>query len=157
MEDANFERSVANQAIIYLFNEEEWIMSVLADARNNTLREGDLSFMDRTLLNEIDFLVEASFIEFEGMRYRDGLHRCWFDMVIARGIILKTPIRFMLCIMITRSVSRLGTKVQYSVSQDDDLEVYSHSRGYDLSDLPALVRRHLGEAARGRCPGHPRG
>lgn len=60
-------------------------MSVLADAKNNTLREGELFFMDRTLLNELDYLVEASFIEFEGMRYRDGLHRCWFDMTIARG------------------------------------------------------------------------
>lgn len=85
LEDANFDRSVANQAIIYLYNEEEWIMGVLADIRNNHLRAGELSFMDKTLLNEIDYLVEASFIEFEGMRYRDGLHRCWFDMVIARG------------------------------------------------------------------------
>ena len=31
MEDANFDRSVANQAVTYLHNEEEWARLVLAD------------------------------------------------------------------------------------------------------------------------------
>lgn len=76
---------MANQAIIYLFNEEEWILSVLADAQSGNLRQGELLFMDRALLNELDYLIEATYVEYEGMRYRDGLHRCWFDMIIARG------------------------------------------------------------------------
>jgi hypothetical protein len=31
MEDANFDRSVANQAVTYLHNEEEWARQVLAE------------------------------------------------------------------------------------------------------------------------------
>lgn len=86
LEDANFDRAVANQAIAYLFNEEEWILSVLAEAEH--MRTGPLLFMDATLTNELNYLIEATLVEFSGMRFRDGLHRCWFDMMIARGNVL---------------------------------------------------------------------
>jgi leucyl-tRNA synthetase len=86
LEDANFDRSVANQAITYLYNEEEWILSVLAENTAGKLRDGELTFMDKTLLNELSYLVDATYNEFNSMRYRDGLHRCWFDMTIARDL-----------------------------------------------------------------------
>lgn len=41
LEDANFDRAVANQAITYLFNEEEWIRQVLADIEKGALRDGE--------------------------------------------------------------------------------------------------------------------
>jgi leucyl-tRNA synthetase len=41
LEDANFDRAVANQAITYLYNEEEWIRQVLAEAEKGTLRQGE--------------------------------------------------------------------------------------------------------------------
>jgi leucyl-tRNA synthetase len=41
LEDANFDRAVANQAITYLYNEEEWIRTVLADVEKGTLRQGE--------------------------------------------------------------------------------------------------------------------
>jgi leucyl-tRNA synthetase len=69
-----------------LYNEEEWAVAALADAAEGKLREGDMTFMDRALVNELSYLVEATFVEFEGMRFRDGLHRCWFDLVIARDL-----------------------------------------------------------------------
>lgn len=37
MEDANFDRSVANQAVTYLHNEEEWARLVLADDQQGTV------------------------------------------------------------------------------------------------------------------------
>lgn len=40
LEDANFDRMVANQAVTYLHNEEEWIRTVLADVKAGTLRQG---------------------------------------------------------------------------------------------------------------------
>lgn len=86
MEDANFDRAVANQAITYLWNEEEWIKQVLSDSASGKLRSGDMTFMDRAFCNEIDFLIEATFKEFQNMCYRDGIHRCWFDMTIARDL-----------------------------------------------------------------------
>merc|ERR1711871_403813 len=86
LDDANFERAVANQAVNYLFVEEEWIQSVLGDGKGGTLRDGDYVFMDHAFLNEIDYLVEATKSDFDKMCYRDGLHRCWFDMIIARDL-----------------------------------------------------------------------
>ena len=53
MEDANFDRSVANQAVTYLHNEEEWARLILADELEGNLREGDYNFMDRVFDNEM--------------------------------------------------------------------------------------------------------
>jgi leucyl-tRNA synthetase len=86
MEDANFDRAVANQAISYLFTEEEWIRSVYEDKSKNTLRNGEMLFMDRAFMNEIDFIIEATSERFEAMCYRDGIHRCWYDAMIARDL-----------------------------------------------------------------------
>lgn len=90
LEDANFERPVVNQAISYLYVEQDWIVSFFKDYFDETstnLRSGPSSewgFMDRTFYNEINYLIEATTVEFEQMHYRDGLHRCWYDMIIAR-------------------------------------------------------------------------
>eukprot|EP00607_Mallomonas_marina_P007653 CAMPEP_0182422418 /NCGR_PEP_ID=MMETSP1167-20130531/8097_1 /TAXON_ID=2988 /ORGANISM="Mallomonas Sp, Strain CCMP3275" /LENGTH=1133 /DNA_ID=CAMNT_0024600465 /DNA_START=65 /DNA_END=3466 /DNA_ORIENTATION=- len=86
MEDANFDRSVANNAILYLFTEEEWFRGVLTDYHADSLRTGELSFMDKTFSNEMDFQIEATKTAFEQMMYKEGLVRCWFDMMIARDI-----------------------------------------------------------------------
>eukprot|EP01041_Mallomonas_annulata_P005684 gene5684-11471_t len=86
MEDANFDRGVANQAISYLFVEEEWFKSVLADKSAGLLRTGEMTFMDKTFNNEMDFLIDATKVAFESMLYRDGIHRCWFDMMITRDL-----------------------------------------------------------------------
>ena len=86
MEDANFDRSVANQAIISLYNEEEWVKSVISEKQSGSLRNGDLTFMDSALLNELNYLIEATANQFEAMFYREGIHRCWFDALIARDL-----------------------------------------------------------------------
>jgi len=49
MEDANFETSVANQAVTYLYVEEEWVREMIEDNKAGKLREGELTFMDRSL------------------------------------------------------------------------------------------------------------
>jgi len=84
MEDANFDRAVCNNAISYLYVEDEFCTTVLREATEGMLRTGPLTFMDECFNNEIDNLVEATFTDFEKMCYRDGIHRCWFDMIIAR-------------------------------------------------------------------------
>jgi len=86
MEDANFDRSVANNAVQYLFNEEEFVKMILASAESGSLRTGELMFMDKAFNNEMDYLIEATFIEYEKMCYRDGIHRCWFDLIIVRDL-----------------------------------------------------------------------
>ena len=86
MEDANFDRKVCNNAISYLFTEEEWILSTLKEGKEGILRTGEFGFMDQSFNNEIDFLIHATFNDFEKMCYRDGIHRCWYDMLIARDL-----------------------------------------------------------------------
>lgn len=86
MEDANFDRSVANQAVTYLYNEEEWIKSALSEKAAGKLRTGEMMFMDKAFDAEMDFLIDATFVEFEKLCYRDGIHRCWFDMTIVRDM-----------------------------------------------------------------------
>ena len=87
MEDANFDRAVANQAIMYLFNEEEWIRTVVGQGlQSNTLRRDTKVFMDLTFSNEMNYLIEQTKDKFEKLCYRDGIHKCWFDMIIARDL-----------------------------------------------------------------------
>jgi leucyl-tRNA synthetase len=86
MDDANFDRSVANQAIIYLYNEEEWVKSVLVEKAEGKLRSGEMTFMDSSFMNEIDYIIEFTCNKFENMCYRDGLKKCFFDARICRDL-----------------------------------------------------------------------
>jgi leucyl-tRNA synthetase len=84
MEDANFDRKTANAAILNLFTEHEWLSASLADAAGGKLRTGEMHFNDRALINDVFFLVRATAVEFDSMRYRDGLQKCWYAMCISR-------------------------------------------------------------------------
>ena len=84
LEDANFDRTVCNNAISYLFIEDEFCRTQLQEAADGKLRTGELTFMDECFNNEMDGLIESTFNDFEKMSYRDGIHRCWYDMIIAR-------------------------------------------------------------------------
>ena len=86
MENANFDRSVANQAIIYLYNEEEWAKSIVADKLQGNLRTGEMTFMDTSMMNEINYIVEWTSNKFENMCYKDGLKACFFDARICRDL-----------------------------------------------------------------------
>uniref|UniRef100_A0A7S3LYW7 leucine--tRNA ligase n=1 Tax=Spumella elongata TaxID=89044 RepID=A0A7S3LYW7_9STRA len=95
LEDANFDRQVANQAITYLYNEEEWIRTVFADVAKGALRTGEecKTWMDRAFANEVDCLIEAAAADYSRMCYRDGIHRAWFDMIIVRDFYRDWSIR----------------------------------------------------------------
>ena len=86
LDDANFERSTANSAIVSLSNEAAWIKEVLVDADPSSYRSGDdLNFMDKVFENETNRLVKATEKCFEEMQFREGLQRGWFEMMIARN------------------------------------------------------------------------
>jgi leucyl-tRNA synthetase len=86
MEDANFDRAVANQAISYLYVEEDWIKQMVSEISASNLRKGEMMFMDKAFDNEMDYSIEATCLEYSKMCYRDGLHRCWFDLMIVRDM-----------------------------------------------------------------------
>lgn len=86
LEDANFDRSVANQAVSYLFVEEEWIKLMLNDTESRNDRSASFSFIEKAFNNEIDFLIAETKKDFSAMNYREGLHHGWYDMIINRDI-----------------------------------------------------------------------
>ena len=88
MEDANFDRWVTTAAISELYNEENFAKEMIADIRANKLRSDTSLFVwfDRVFMNEIDYLVDATKQEFLNMRYRDGIHRGYYDMMIIRDV-----------------------------------------------------------------------
>ena len=86
MEDANFDKKNADEAVSRLFVEEAFVRQVLADREAGKLRTGPLNFMDATFNNEMDHLIELTFNNFQNMCYRDGLQSGWFNMMIARDL-----------------------------------------------------------------------
>jgi len=86
LDDANFERATANAAIVSLSNESAWIKENLIDADKSAMRSGEsLGHMDKVFQNETNRLVKATEESFEGMMYKEGLNKGWFEMMIARN------------------------------------------------------------------------
>lgn len=84
MDDANFSRETADNAILSLINEETWITETLANP--NLRQEGsEYNIMDKVLANETNRLIAAATVAFKGMQFREGLQRGWFEMLIARN------------------------------------------------------------------------
>lgn len=88
MEFANFEPKLANEAVLYLHNCEDWIKSTMEDAKTGKLRsvDSELVFMDSCFLNEVNYLCEATKNKFESIMFRDGHNLCWYEMMIARDM-----------------------------------------------------------------------
>jgi leucyl-tRNA synthetase len=88
MEDANFEPKLANEAILYLHNCEDWIKITTEDAKAGKLRAADseMLFMDSCFLNEINYLCDATKSKFELIMFREGMTLCWFELMIARDL-----------------------------------------------------------------------
>lgn len=86
LEDANFEPKLANEAILYLHNCEEWIKTVQQDISDGKLRPADseMTFMDICFLNEVYYTCEATKSKFESIMFREGLTLCWYELMIAR-------------------------------------------------------------------------
>jgi leucyl-tRNA synthetase len=83
MDDANFSRETADNAILSLINEETWIVETLA--KPDLRMDGKLNIMDQVLMNETNRLISAATTSFRGMQFRDGLQKGWFEMLLARN------------------------------------------------------------------------
>lgn len=83
LDDANFDRSTADSAILSLINEETWITNTLEaeDLRNDS----EYNLMDKILLNETCRLIEAAGKSFATMQFKEGLKMGWFEMLNARS------------------------------------------------------------------------
>jgi leucyl-tRNA synthetase len=83
LDDANFSRETADNAILSLTNEDSWITETLGSSDLRT--DGELNFMDRVLQNETNRLITACGNAFAGMQFREGLQHGWHEMLLARN------------------------------------------------------------------------
>jgi leucyl-tRNA synthetase len=83
LDDANFSRETADSAIVSLSNEATWILETTSSL--NLRDDDEYNFMDMVLINDTNRLVELTRIAFAGMQFREGLQRCWFEMLLVRN------------------------------------------------------------------------
>lgn len=85
MDDANFEHTTANGAILRLTRELAWIEEVLTAA--DTLRdEPPTSFIDRVFDNEINIATHRTREAYGRMLFREALKSGWYDLLNARDV-----------------------------------------------------------------------
>jgi len=83
MDDANFETTTANAAILRMTRELAWIEEVLAPGAG--LREGEPSSLsDRIFSNAVSIAIIQTKDAYERMQFRDALKAAAYDLSIAR-------------------------------------------------------------------------
>lgn len=82
VEDANFEESSANAAILRLTTLKEWCEDVVK--KQDTLRTGDFSYFDEAFENEMNALIEEAFEQYAQTNYKGALKAGLFDFQTAR-------------------------------------------------------------------------
>lgn len=82
VEDANFDESNANAAILRLYNLKEWCESMIS--QKDTLRTGKYNFFDRTFDNEMNQLIDETYEHYRVTDYKLALKSGFFDYHYAR-------------------------------------------------------------------------
>lgn len=83
VEDANFDESNANAAILRLFNMKEWAEEMMQNLE--TLRSGPISeIFDVAFQNEMNSLVEETYKQYQLTNYKNALKFGLFDFQAAR-------------------------------------------------------------------------
>ncbi|CDK24756.1 unnamed protein product [Kuraishia capsulata CBS 1993] len=82
IEDANFDESNANAAILRLYNLKEWSEEVV---KSTSLRTGAYDpFFDKAFENEMNSLIEETYKQYELTNYKNALKSGLFDYQYAR-------------------------------------------------------------------------
>lgn len=82
VEDANFVEKTADDAILKLFTEREWIEETL---NRTDLRKGPLSWYDRLFIAEMDRIIRLGDAAYENMLFREAVRLCFYDLQTARN------------------------------------------------------------------------
>lgn len=82
VEDANFDESNANAAILRLFNLKEWFEEMART--KDTLRTGPFNFFDRAFDNEMNQLIQLTYENYDITYYKAALKTGLFDYQYAR-------------------------------------------------------------------------
>ncbi|QPG75391.1 cytosolic leucyl tRNA synthetase [Brettanomyces nanus] len=82
MEDANFDESNANAAILRLYNLKEWCETM--NKEKDSLRSGEYNFFDKAFNNEMDLLINETYEHYALTHYKLALKSGFFDYHYAR-------------------------------------------------------------------------
>lgn len=82
VEDANFEESSANAAILRLTTLKEWSEETVKTI--DTFRTGEYNFFDKAFDNELNELIEETYRQYEKTNYKSALKYGLFDYQTAR-------------------------------------------------------------------------
>ncbi len=82
VEDANFDESNANAAILRLYNLKEWCETMKSS--ETSLRTGDYNFFDTAFDNEMNQLIDETFAHYKATHYKLALKSGFFDYHYAR-------------------------------------------------------------------------
>ena len=85
LEDANFLEKTADDAILKLYTEQEWIKEVLIEMEKGTYRTGPLSWNDSVFVAEMNKIVGLTDKAYTGMLYREALKCGFYDLQNARN------------------------------------------------------------------------
>ncbi|KAJ3020117.1 cytosolic leucyl tRNA synthetase [Thoreauomyces humboldtii] len=85
VEDANFLEKTADDAILKLFTEREWIEETMAAIDAGKLRKGRFSWNDRVFEAELNKLVDATDNAYKAMWYREALKNAFYELTTARS------------------------------------------------------------------------
>ncbi|KAJ3139412.1 cytosolic leucyl tRNA synthetase [Physocladia obscura] len=83
LDDANFLHKTADDAILKLFTEKEWVEEVVADL--GSFRTGLFTWNDRVFEADITRIVAAADKAYSGMLYREALKYAYYDLQNAKG------------------------------------------------------------------------
>ncbi|KAI8930113.1 hypothetical protein BC831DRAFT_508563 [Entophlyctis helioformis] len=85
LEDANFVEKTADDAILKLFTEKEWIEEVLDLGKKGQLRTGPFTWNDRVFAAEMDAITVQADKAYGGMLFREALKISFYDLQNARN------------------------------------------------------------------------
>jgi leucyl-tRNA synthetase len=81
LDDANFEESNANAAILRLTKELNWMQEMLSPGADLRDQEGSY-FADRAFANEINFKAQETYHAYEHFMFREALKAGFFDLMV---------------------------------------------------------------------------
>lgn len=79
VEDANFVVNVAEAGILRLYTFIEWVKEMLGE-ETVMRKSGDYGFHDKVFANEMNKLMKATDVNYEGMLFREALRTGFFEM-----------------------------------------------------------------------------
>lgn len=85
VEDANFLEKTADDAILKLYTEREWIEENLLMAEQQRLRKGPFTWNDRVFEAELNLLIGEAEKAYSSMLYREAVKFAFYELTNARS------------------------------------------------------------------------